>query len=220
MATTAVIYVGGDHSRQLAPPIDADLSIAADSGLHLAHQHERSVDVVIGDMDSVTDAALERAAAEGAEIRRHDADKDETDLELALGVAVARGVDRLVVVGGAHGRLDHELANVAALTHERLRDVTITAFMGRARIDVVHRRVEVAGLPGMTCSLLSWGGGADGVTTRGLRWPLEHARLDSGAAVGTSNEFIDAEAVVSVDRGTLTVTCPDVTDLYISPEDR
>lgn len=70
--------------RGLGGDKEADLVIAADGGLRWAQKLEVRVDVVVGDMDSVDAAALAEVEAGGAEIVRHDPDKDATDLELAL----------------------------------------------------------------------------------------------------------------------------------------
>ena len=50
---------------------------------------------------------------------------------------------------------------------------------------------------------------AKGVTLRGLKYPLEDAVLTSSVALGVSNEFTGAEAVVSVSSGTLVIVWSD-----------
>src|SRR5689334_19399915 len=117
-----VVLAGGESSNQLVPPVvrsacngPGALVVAADSGLDLAEQLGIEPTLVVGDFDSVSEAALTRARERVAEIVEHPVAKDETDLELALDEVIARGADRIVVVGGAGGRLDHLLANVAAV---------------------------------------------------------------------------------------------------------
>ena len=96
-------------------PEDA-VVIAADSGLHQARRSlGLHVDCVVGDLDSADPAAVERGPRRGADVERHPAEKDATDLELAFDCARDRGAQRITVVGGAGGRLDHFLANVALL---------------------------------------------------------------------------------------------------------
>jgi thiamine pyrophosphokinase len=93
----------------------ADVVIAADSGLDLARLLGLGVDVVVGDLDSVTPTGLAWARDTGIPIEKASPDKDETDLELAVARATAGGAHRIVMLGGAGGRLDHLLANVAVL---------------------------------------------------------------------------------------------------------
>ena len=60
-----------------------------------------------------------------------------------------------------------------------------------------------AGLPGDIVSLLPLGGPAHGVSTQGLRYPLNGETLFPDRSRGVSNEMIDAEAHVRLDGGTL-----------------
>ena len=54
--------------------------IAADSGLDHARAHDIKVDLVVGDLDSVSDAAIAAAIADGVSIETYPRDKDATDL--------------------------------------------------------------------------------------------------------------------------------------------
>ena len=98
------------------------------------------MDVVVGDLDSVSPAALDAAGAAGARVVRHPTAKDATDLELALDEAVALGAQRVLVVASAEGRLDHLLASLLLLGSQRYAGVEIDALVGDALVHVVARR--------------------------------------------------------------------------------
>ena len=66
-------------------------------------------------------AGLAAAEAAGARIERYPADKDATDLELALDAAIALEPARIVVVGSSGGRLDHLLGSLLAARPRALR---------------------------------------------------------------------------------------------------
>jgi thiamine pyrophosphokinase len=114
-----------------------------------------------------------------------------------------------VVLGGAGGRLDHLLANLAVLTGPLTAAMEVEAWIGTAHVQVARDRVRVVGPPGATVSLLAWHGDATGVTTTGLRWPLTDAVLAAGGAVGTSNLLDAPVAEVSLRTGVVTVTRAD-----------
>jgi thiamine pyrophosphokinase len=166
------------------------------------------VDVVVGDLDSADPEAVAAATAEGAVVERHAAAKDATDLELALAAARDRDCSRAVVVGGHGGRLDHFVANVLLLASPELSALTIEARLADARVLVVRDTVELRGSPGELCSLLAVGGAAHGVRTEGLKFPLRGETLYPGSTRGVSNEFVDDDAVVSLDEGVLLVVLP------------
>jgi thiamine pyrophosphokinase len=200
---TVVVFAGGD-------PVPADvledlpapaLVIAADSGLDLALDLGLKVDLLIGDLDSVTPEAM--ALMPGAAVDRHPRDKDATDLELAIAAAHRADADRVVVVGGRGGRLDHTLANALLLTAPTHAGMEIEWMVAGARSVVVHSANRLHGSVGGLVSLLPFHGGAEGVTTEGMRWELEDATIHPGSTWGVSNEFLLPVASVRIETGTL-----------------
>ena len=215
-----LIAVGGDPSMVTAFPDAGELVgtvvVAADSGLDRALAAGLVVDHVVGDLDSVSDAALAQAAAAGATIHRHEADKDATDLELAVELVVhlaASGdvaLAGLLVVGPGGGRLDHQVADLLALSGPSMAGLDVTARFGPATVTVVRpgRPRHLTGRPHEQVSLLPMHGPASGVTTSRLRWALVDADLVAGTTRAMSNEFVGPTAVVAVTGGVLLVIQP------------
>ena len=82
MTEPDVVVVASGPGPSVAVPVTPTV-IAADGGLDRAAALGLDVDVVIGDLDSVSAEALAAAEAAGARIVRHPEAKDATDLELA-----------------------------------------------------------------------------------------------------------------------------------------
>jgi len=214
------VFAGGEEPEGLPESSGgyggaADLAIAADGGLRWAQKLGVQVDVVVGDMDSVEGAALPEAEAGGAEIVKHDPDKDATDLELALRLACDRGASSITLIGGHGGRLDHFLGNITLLS-ALPKGVQAQALMGQTEIFVIRghgtrgvkqqgEELVLNGKPGQLVSLIPWGGDAAGIKTEGLRWPLAGETLPLGTSRGISNEMTSTQASVSLESGTLLV---------------
>lgn len=210
----ALVLAGGDQpNRELLDCAqDAEVVIAADSGVKVARAHGLSIHFVVGDLDSVSDGDLAWAKAEGAEIVRVPKDKDFTDLELALDRACDAAVDRIIVMGVEGGRIDHELGNWAVLCAPRAQLVEIATSGGTVLVlhgDLVNT-VEVTGTAGDVVSILAKNGEATGVTTTGLRWPLDEATMLPTSSLGVSNELTGEAATISVGSGTVLVARPNV----------
>jgi len=210
MGEIALVFTGGDSvDRIVAAGLPADaLVIAADSGLAQANALGRHVDLAVGDFDSVDVGALRAAVDAGTVVERHPTAKDETDLELAIGAAVARGCDRVVVVGGHGGRVDHFLAGALLLASDRFADVRISAHVGAARVHVVRDEVQLDGEVGSLVSLLAVGGDATGVWTDGLEYKLCGERLLAGSTRGVSNVLVAPTASVTLESGVLLAVQP------------
>lgn len=209
---TAIVIIGGN------PPVSAvaralpahDFVIAADSGLHGALALGLHVDAIIGDMDSVDPQMLADAESAGTIIKRVAHDKDATDTELALLFAVERGAQRIIVVTGGGGRLDHQLGVLNVLFHPCLTAVNVEMFWDTAHVLVLRGPGTAAlhGRRGEVVGLLPVGSDASGITTDGLVWPLDNETIPAYSTRGVSNEFVDTEAHVSLTLGNLLIIRP------------
>jgi thiamine pyrophosphokinase len=208
--STAIVLLGGDTvDIPTLGTIPADsLVVAADSGVELARLLGLDVDVVVGDMDSISPTALSALRALGTEVVRHPADKNESDAELALRFVRDRGIQRVIIVGGGGGRLDHQLALFAVMFIDELRDARVEARLARSRAYAVRDGAEItiACAMGDNVGLLPFGGDAHGVTTKGLQWALSNDSLRVAASRGISNRAVSTDVRVSVGSGRLIVT--------------
>jgi thiamine pyrophosphokinase len=175
----------------------AGLVIAADGGADRALEAGVEPSIVIGDLDSVSDAARTQLA--GAEFVL-DNDEHSTDLEKAVRLAVARGARRVDVVAAGGARADHALANLSV----------IVRFRGNAEVHVlddlfdirlVDGEATVDAEPGTVVSLVAIGE-CTGISTRGLRWDLDDVTLGFSPR-GIHNEVRERPATVRVAAGTL-----------------
>jgi thiamine pyrophosphokinase len=164
-------------------------------------------DLVIGDMDSLGEEDRTLLQTEGCQFVVHPRAKDQTDLELAIGCAVAEGAREIVVLGAFGGRLDHTLANVLLLALPQLDQVPVWLVDDWEEMVLAQsgQRVTVDGQLGDLVSLLPLAGDVSGVTTTGLIWELEGDRLRFGFSRGVSNEMTASEARIEVEEGLLLV---------------
>jgi thiamine pyrophosphokinase len=206
----AVIFANGDF-RQPTNPLASlgagDYLIAANGGTHHCLTLGLSPNIVIGDMDSVSEAVHKTLSKEGAQFIVHPRDKDETDLELALKHAVSKGCEDILLLGILGGRLDQTLANLLVLTRPEWQSARLTAADGPDFATLLRNgeTVRIEAQTGDTVSLIPLSPMVSGVTTEGLRWPLENAVLEFGSTLGISNEATGAIAEVRIGEGMLLV---------------
>jgi thiamine pyrophosphokinase len=182
-----------------------DLLIAADGGAHHCRTFGLTPHFVVGDLDSLTPPARAELERAGARFEAHPARKDETDLELALRVAVREGARAALILAALGGRWDQTLANVLVLVHPDFASLSIRLAEGPDTLWIVRERetAEVRGAPGDTLSLLPLAGDAEGVTLTGLEYPLSDSALRFGHTTGVSNVLTAPVAAVAVRRGIL-----------------
>ncbi len=182
------------------------LMVAADGGVRVAAHYRRAVQTVIGDMDSLSPDELAALEAQHATLIRHPAEKDETDLELALIWAAGQGADWLRILGATGGRLDQAISNIYLLALPVLegRDVKLVAGVQETWL-ARPGTVEISGAVGDTISLIPLNGTVRGISTENLYYPLHNEDLYFGPARGVSNLMTAAQAAIRVREGVLLI---------------
>jgi thiamine pyrophosphokinase len=186
--------------RELLPE---DSLIAADGGLRHLRRLRLLPHVLIGDLDSLSNGEKRRLKAAGVRILIYPRDKDQTDLELALDLAVREGHKTILVVAPFGGRVDQTAANLLLLGREDLRGRNLRLFDGQTEAFLITRQASLQGRKGEVVSLLPLGGEVQGIATRGLRYPLQEEALQPSRTRGLSNRLSGPEASISVRRGML-----------------
>jgi thiamine pyrophosphokinase len=168
-------------------------------------------EIVIGDLDSIDEDTLFDLTSAEVEIKQYSEDKDETDLELALGYAVELRPSAILIVGALGGRFDQTIANLSILTAPTLPGIDIRMDDGVEEVFFLKAsaaeggQVRVQGRSGDIVSLIPWNGPVEGVATEGLQWPLYHETLSSSKSRGISNEMLGESASVKIEKGLLLI---------------
>lgn len=205
MYESVLVFCGGNAPSEstLALIGPHDFVIAADSGIDHALRAGFSIDIAVGDFDSVSIEGLEAAKKSEAVISQHPPNKNATDFELALECAVDSGAAQITVVAIDGGRLDHQLANLLALADPKLKSARLRAFTETETITVIHDSATLNGKPGTLVSLLPIGGDVENIVTAGLTYPLNGETLKATSSRGISNIFNSDVATVTITSGAL-----------------
>lgn len=186
----------------------SDFVCAVDAGIHTCDEAGVAPDLLVGDFDSVDPASFEHARAADVMIESHPADKDRSDLALALDAVLARSATDIAVTCSLGLRLDHtlaalgEIARRAAYARIRLVEPSVDGWLvcpGQTW------RADRAGLStGDTVSLIALQDRTR-VTALGWKWDLAAARLDVMTSVGLSNVLQAVDGSVETHEGCVLV---------------
>jgi len=168
-----------------------DCVIAADRGVIHCKNAGIEPDFCIGDFDSLEDG---ESVPENA--IRYPAEKDDTDVALAIKLALSLGLDDIVLLGGIGGRLDHTVANLQLMRFAAARDSRLTIISGNERARLLPPGTH--GLPAgkkRRFSLFAFSPCVDGLSIRGAKYDLEYASLTDHFPLGVSNETLENQPV-------------------------
>lgn len=196
----ALIYTGGKIiAEKITVRVEKDdLIIAADSGYLTARRMGVKPKIVLGDFDSLGEPDVPH----GTELMRVPTEKDYTDTQMAVRVAIERGANEIVIIGGLEGRLDHTLSSLAILEDLDSRHIHayITSGTNRARF-LRNNSTLIPRGQFQYLSIIAADPKVKGVTVEGCKYPLKNAKLSRLYQYAVSNELTGNCAFIDVRRG-------------------
>ena len=200
MGRRCVIVSGGTFSPVKGLRSD-DFVIACDRGYTYCDALNLRPDLVISDFDSYcgpvdSDIPLNTYASE----------KDDTDTMLAARYAVEHGFQSVLLCCALGGRLDHLIANLQTLVF--IGKHGLPAALSGEDTEIITLSSGSVSLPrrkGWSLSVFAADGPCRGVTLSGVRYPLLDAEILPSFPIGVSNQWTEAEAVISVREGILLI---------------
>ena len=197
-----IVGAGENYGIHFSPRAD-DFVIAADAGFQVLEQNGITMDLVIGDFDSLP------FVPKHPEVIPLKKEKDDTDMRAAVLEGMKAGYETFHIYGGTGGRIEHTIANMQLLAELSSggkrgflfgRDYIITALTNGTFVFPDHISGYV--------SVFAHSDRAEGVWLEGLKYELQDAVLTNSYPLGVSNELIGKEASISVKNGTLLIVLP------------
>lgn len=192
-----------------------DYIVCLDGGYDIALAQGIRPQLLLGDFDSLKTPLPDPDEA-GIEIRRYPPEKDYTDLELVFMTLEPSDFPELLIIGGLGGRLDQTMINIQMLAEYtggsrgfraiRMMDGRNLCFIVRGSGSEDLAFCRIPRVSDSYLSLIPLSPECTGVSLRGVKYPLESARLKQGASLSISNEFRSDAAELTIAGGTLLVT--------------
>jgi len=206
----AIIFANGQMNtlpERINPLKTEDLIIAADGGLRFCIQENIVPHLIVGDLDSVNTTQLSEMQGRGAQVIRYPVDKDATDLELSLQVALNKGAQEIILLSALGARWDMTFSNVLLLASDFLNHVHVRILDNNQEIFCIkgYEKMDLAHRKGNSLSLLPLSTCVDGITLQGMQYSLNNERLQLGTSRGLSNVIIDQNASIQIQSGVLLV---------------
>jgi thiamine pyrophosphokinase len=208
MEKKAIIICGGlieeDFVLATIKAHEPDCVIAVDKGLEFLHRHKIRPDAIVGDFDSVNENVISYYVREKAIcIYQHDANKENSDTELAMEVAIELNQKDLLILGATGNRLDHFWGNVQSMKIPLDNGIKSMIVDSKNKIrlldkDFVIKKEECFG---NYFSLFPLGEPAKNVSVEGAKYPLKNETLTPWCSRCISNEIVDEELRITFSSG-------------------
>jgi len=190
--------VGAAPQAVRIAPQAGDFIIAADGGLRHLQAWGVNANYLVGDMDSFQGKLPDMPHA------IYPAEKDDTDLALAMEIGLRTGYARFVLTGCTGGRADHTFANLQLLVQAAKRGVQAVMIDEKHTVTAIAGPGELALQGTGTVSVFAYGECAEGVTITGMKYNITGETLLGDMPRGISNE-LDGKGSVTLAQGILLV---------------
>ena len=215
----AIIFSGGDIDIETAKKCMRsnayDIVIASDKGLEMVDILGVHPNLIVGDFDSV-DADIIKKYEDNpvftGSVKRFIPEKDATDTELAVQMAIEMGAEKIDILGATGNRIDHILGAIAILYKALKQGVSASIIDNNNRIRIIDDAtvIKKSEQYGKYVSIFPYGTDVGGVTLKGLKYPLNDYTLKHDTSIGVSNEIVDDEAVIEIRGGAIVIVESDV----------
>ena len=198
--TRIALYAGGDLD---VLETDFDVFVGVDAGSLFLLQHQLPLDMAIGDFDSVSPADFQQIEQAAKELIQAPAEKDDSDLELALKTVFERYPQAQTRVFGAlGGRIDHLLSNLFLASEPDLAPFMEQIELVGANNHILFRPAgqhRLSPIEGMTYISFMPADGSH-LTIKNAKYPLREENFFFKKCY-SSNEFLDGDIQIALDTG-------------------
>ncbi|MTI47717.1 thiamine diphosphokinase [Sporosalibacterium faouarense] len=180
---------------------ESDYVICADGGARHFYKTEFKPSVIVGDFDSLNSEILLDMRNKEIELYQFPAEKDMTDTELAIDLALKRGATDITLLGGTGSRLDHTIGNIMIMKKFVNIDANIKIVNSNNEIFITKDKLILDRQENTFVSVIPITEVAKGVTLRGFKYETNDIDFRMDETLGISNEIINEKGIIEIREG-------------------
>ena len=185
--------------------LNIDYVICADGGLEKAENLKLIPNIIIGDLDSVNKIVLKKYLDMNIELIKYPAEKNYTDMELAIEYAVEKQFKDIVLIGASGSRLDHTMANIMLIERYFKIGIKIKIIDNNNYIQIVTSNMVINNKKDYYVSIVPITDIIVGITLVGFKYPLNDVNVKRGSTLCISNQITSDKGNIILQSGTALV---------------
>ncbi len=187
-----------EHDYQMITAIDGGLEKTEELGIVPTH--------IVGDFDTVKENVLKKYIGnKNIVVRRLCPEKDATDTEVAVNMAIEEGCDEVDIIAGTGTRIDHTIANIHTLQLFLEKGINAIIANENNRIRLINKNIKIhrSHAFGKYISFLPFTDIVEGLTLKGFKYPVKDMSVKKSEwmSLGVSNEITDEICYVEIKKG-------------------
>ncbi len=178
-------------------------TVAADGGALFLDKLDILPDIIIGDLDSLSDDNIQYFKNKGVDFIKYPVEKDKTDGELALDYCSKNNFNEVTIMGCQGGRIDQQLANIYLLEYSKKISLKSVIKEPGLEIGLINGHLNLVNKENWNLSLISLNEKAEGLSIKGCKYEVEDESLFRYKTLGLSNKITGDNACISIQKGLL-----------------
>ena len=202
MKTALIVGNGDETAKRIIENIKYDYLICADGGLEKVSNYGIIPDIIIGDFDSVASNVLKQYENR-IPIEKFPSEKDFTDMELAVELAVSKGYKNIILTGASGSRLDHTLGNILLMEKYFKDGVNISIIDNNNEMKIISDNSElfIEYKEGYFISIIPITEFIQGLCLEGFKYNLDNVDVERGSTLCISNQIKDNKGKITLQKG-------------------
>tara|TARA_Y100000768_G_scaffold305554_1_gene239494 strand:+ start:357 stop:971 length:615 start_codon:yes stop_codon:yes gene_type:complete len=194
-----LISLGGNCSTNYKlTDIDFEEIIGVDNGT--AHLFNKSLipSKVLGDLDSITPALLEKVKKLSIDLIRYESNKDKTDFEISLESINEPNEKNIFLIGGEEGEIDHLFSIFSLITNFEYASNITWFYMDKTIIFQNNLSISLNKGTGFSIVPIT---NLKSLNVSGAKWNLIKENINAGSSRTLRNESADSQVSISCSEG-------------------
>ena len=190
-----------DYSRLESVVRESDFIISADGGMDHMMKIGRLPDLLLGDLDSISQDALKYIEEKNIPIQKFPSIKDGTDTDLAMEYLIEKNVDEIIFAGVTGSRQDHTMANIFLLNRLKEKGIKGKIVDDNNTIYLVDDYLELEYIENSFISIIPITEDGIEVTLEGFFYNLDKRKIKFGSTCGVSNIMVESHGKIKIHSG-------------------
>ncbi len=207
MKSVLIVANGQKNSKAFLTKLikETDFVIGVDGGAGVLLQYGLKIDAAVGDFDSIDEILFKKLRESKVPIHKFPADKDSSDTELAVRIALKSGFDKFILTGMLGKRVDHTLFNISVLLLLTKMNKEAAIKEEKEEIYIVKNSITICTDINDTISVYPITMRAKVAETKGLKYGIKNKSLKKASTLTLSNVAISDKVTISVNSGTVLI---------------
>lgn len=178
-----------------------NLLIAVNGGTKNCYKLGITPDLIMGDVDSLPKKILNFYKKKEVRILSFPVEKDKTDTELAIEMALEFQPKEIYLFCMLGKRIDHMLCNIFIMEKIIRKSIKAIILNNETRMELINKNTRIDGKIGSIVSFISLSKKSDGISLKGFKYNLINGSLLRSQSMGISNIIKTNNAKIYIKKG-------------------